>query len=176
MAREFVISDTHFSHRNILTFKKMGSPIRDFSNAEDMNMYMVERWNSVVGEGDTVIHLGDVVFAQDGFEYLSMLNGKKILVMGNHERHRLEQYTEHFDKIKAYWEIGDVLFSHIPVHPRELSRWSANCHGHLHTEQVMLEDGEIDPRYLCVSVEQWNYTPVPIETVMEIFRERGVLC
>lgn len=175
MGKIFVTSDTHFSHRNILNFTKGGRPVRDFPSVEAMNMYMVEKWNSVVGGEDIVIHLGDVVFAQTGFEYLSMLKGRKWLVMGNHERHKLERYTQHFEKIKAHWEFGDILLSHIPVHTRELERWSANVHGHLHTEKVLLENGEEDLRYLCLSVEQWDYTPISLSEIKETLSDRGVI-
>ena len=47
MANIFFISDTHFGHAGILSFKREdGSPLRDFLSVEEMDEHMVERWNS----------------------------------------------------------------------------------------------------------------------------------
>lgn len=176
--RTFVISDTHFSHQNILSFTDGKKPLRPFDTMEEMNEFMIEKWNSVVTENDTVIHLGDIVFAQTGFECLGKLNGKKIALMGNHERHKLSKYLEYFSDIRAYKEYNDMILCHIPVHESQLIRYTSCVHGHLHTKKVMLPypDHEIiDPRYFCVSVEQINYTPILLDEVRETFKKRGVL-
>jgi len=62
--KTFLISDTHWGHNNILTFKrKDGSPLRPgFTSIEEHDEYLIWKWNSVVGEGDKVYHLGDVGF------------------------------------------------------------------------------------------------------------------
>ena len=56
MSDIWVISDTHFGHNNMLKFKdKNGDPIRpNFSSTEEMDEHMIERWNSVVKDGDIV--------------------------------------------------------------------------------------------------------------------------
>lgn len=62
-------------------------------------------WQSVVRKGDTVVIPGDFSWAtyieqaQRDFEYLEKLNGKKIIVKGNHDywwstMNKLNQYTE----------------------------------------------------------------------------------
>ena len=178
MSKTFVISDTHFSHKNILTFTNGEKPLRPFSSMEEMDEYMISKWNSVVSPEDHVIHLGDVVFAQTGFECLGKLNGKKTLLMGNHERHKLSKYLEYFDDIRAYKEYNDCILSHIPVHESQFERWKANIHGHTHSISVKKNYalfGEVDdPRYFCVSVEQINYTPILITDVLNKLRERGI--
>jgi calcineurin-like phosphoesterase family protein len=174
--RTFLISDTHFSHKNIITFKDGLKPLRPFDTMEEMNEHMIECWNNVVTDEDTVINLGDVVFAQSGFECLGRLRGQKRLLFGNHERHKLEKYLDHFISVHAYMEIGDIILSHIPVHDSQMDRWKACIHGHLHSKNVMLGDGNTtDDRYFCVSVEQINYTPILLSDVIDIFRNRGVL-
>ena len=60
----WIVSDTHFMHKNILTFRDdKGELIRGkrFSDVQDMDETMIENWNSVVKPGDLVYHLGDVM-------------------------------------------------------------------------------------------------------------------
>ena len=60
MPNTFVISDTHFNHELILTFKDyVGKPVRHFDSVAQMNECMFDNWNSVVTPADTVYHLGD---------------------------------------------------------------------------------------------------------------------
>lgn len=61
-----------------------------------MNRDMIKIWNNTVRENDTVYFLGDLdINPKRGFRDISMLlNGKKILISGNHDmtfRHTKEQ-------------------------------------------------------------------------------------
>ena len=165
MAETYIISDHHFGHANSLTFlRKDGTKLRDFSSAEEMDEHMVQCWNSVVRPGDKVVHLGDVAINKKYLEILRRLNGKKKLIMGNHDIFDLKYYSEYFYDIKAYRVFDGHVFSHIPVHPSSIERWRGNVHGHLHEKKLD------DPRYICMSVEQGhvNYTPVPWYQVKEL--------
>lgn len=75
-------SDTHFWHRNIIEYTK-----RPFESVEEMNQELIKRWNSRVAPEDIIFHLGD--FAHCGSkklkEILDSLNGRKFLVLGNHD-------------------------------------------------------------------------------------------
>ena len=161
MTNTFLISDTHFTHRNILTFLNAeGKPIRPFSSIEEMDETMIENWNKVVKPSDKVYHLGDVTFK---FAYLQAimprLNGTKVLIKGNHDSFKLSQYAQFFKDVRAYSILDKFILSHIPIHEGSLSRWKGNIHGHLHERLVG------DPRYINVSCEQINYTPIPFETI-----------
>lgn len=177
MPETFIISDTHWGHANSLTFKKSdGSPLRDFVCAQEMDEHMVQRWNSVVRPEDKVIHLGDVVINKKYLEILRRLNGKKKLIMGNHDIFDMKYYTEHFYEMKAYRVFDKHIMSHVPVHKSSIGRFVANVHGHTHSEKVLLEDGTVDPHYISMCVEQphVNYTPVPWYRVKEILKARGI--
>lgn len=156
MANEiWVISDTHFGHTNILEYAN-----RPFQNVDDMNEYMVERWNSVVKEGDKVYHLGDVYFKDASM--LSQLNGKKRLILGNHDDGRDKKLLAVFQKILSYRMMPQfgLIFSHIPIHEKSLLRSGQECvnvHGHIH------EKPQISPRHRNVCVEELDYTPINIE-------------
>ena len=176
MSETFIISDTHFGHGNALTFKRAdGSPLRDFASVEEMDEHMIENWNRVVKPNDKVIHLGDIVINRKFLKTLERLNGKKKLIMGNHDIWDITDLIPYFYDVKAYRVFDKHIFSHIPVHKESIGRFAANVHGHLHSNEVM-EKGDIDPYYICMSVEQAhvNYTPVPWYVVKEILNKRGI--
>ncbi len=154
MNRIFVIADTHFGHKKALSF-------RPFETLADHDDYMVTQWNSVVKPKDTVWHLGDVLFGPDSFEILGKLNGRKKLVMGNHDGYPTSRYLEHFSQVVGAAVLHGVILTHIPIHPGQFSRFARNIHGHLHTTVID------DPRYINVSVEQINYTPVPLADLVD---------
>lgn len=162
--RTFLISDTHFGHANILTFiNSDGSKVRDFSSLEEMNETMIDNWNKVVSPSDNVYHLGDVLFTKKWLDLiLPRLNGTKVLIKGNHDNLKLSQYAQYFKDVRAYWVLDKYVLSHVPIHPESLSRWKANIHGHLHNNSLE------DTRYINVSVERINYTPVDFESIYEL--------
>ena len=51
----YYISDLHFLHKNCIQFDE-----RPFSDIEEMQRVMVEKWNRKITNGDTVYILGDV--------------------------------------------------------------------------------------------------------------------
>lgn len=155
--RVFVISDTHFGHKNILNFEAESRP---FATIEEHDGELVRRWNSVVKKNDTVWHLGDVLFGEHSFDTLKRLNGVKHLVMGNHDHYPIARYVEHFNKILGAVKLQDCILSHVPVHTSQLRRFKANIHGHLHSKTLD------DPRYINVCAEHWNLTPVLLDTVL----------
>lgn len=173
----FFISDLHLGHKNILTFKRdNGEPLRAFSDVDEMHAVMVDRWNAVVRNRDTVVVLGDVVIGRWGFQYLKAMRGRKILVKGNHDIFKLKDYAEHFEDIRAYDVKNGVIYSHVPVHPHSMGRFGINVHGHLHQRQVLVDESDpssIDPRYFNVSVERLDYTPMALEDLKKTVEARG---
>ena len=169
MSNVFLVSDTHFSHSNILTFlREDGLPLRDFSSIHEHDETIVHNWNSVVRPNDRVYHLGDVCFKFAHLQaIIPRLNGYKnaVLIKGNHDELKPSQYLQYFKDIRACSILDKFLLTHIPIHPDSLSRWKANIHGHLHANVVKLTDGTPDKRYINVSCEQINYTPIPFETI-----------
>lgn len=166
MSRTFVCADTHFGHRNILSFKREdGSPLRPFTSIEEHDDELVSRWNAVVKDEDRVYLLGDVVINRKALQTLHRLKGRKCLVKGNHDIFKLQDYTPYFDDIRAYvvqkYEERKVILSHIPIHEDSVGRYGVNVHGHLHSNKID------DPRYICVSMEHINYTPVVLQDLLK---------
>lgn len=162
MTTIWVIGDTHFGHANILKFlKDDGTQMRCFDSVEAMDEHMVWCWNSVVKPQDHVYHLGDVVLKAPGLGILNRLNGHKRLVRGNHDIFKTKQYSQYFEEIYGVRILNDMIISHIPIHPASLKeRWHGCVHGHLHNNHPALFLG---PRYLNVSVEMIDYTPITLE-------------
>jgi calcineurin-like phosphoesterase family protein len=168
MANTFLIADTHFGHKNIVNFvTKDGTPVRPWDDVDEMDEAMVDRWNDVVGPKDKVYVAGDVVINRRSLATVGRLNGDKVLIKGNHDIFRLKEYSEHFRDVRAYhvWVKLGIFLSHVPIHPMELARFGCNVHGHLHTNRVLTSDGQIDPRYLCVSAEHTDFAPISLEEV-----------
>lgn len=167
MSANWLVSDTHFGHEKTCTvFKRAdGTPLRPFASAEEMDETMIQRWNERVRPGDRVYHLGDVVINRRYLKVLERLNGRKVLIRGNHDIFKLEDYIPHFDDIRAYDVKNGLILSHVPVHPDSLSRFGSNIHGHLHANRVLLPDGTVDVRYHNVCVEMTDFAPILFEDV-----------
>jgi calcineurin-like phosphoesterase family protein len=175
----FYISDHHFSHA--ATWEKFkrsdGSPLRDFDSTESMDEHMIKCWNSVVRPQDSVYHCGDFVMNRKFLHIAQRLNGHKKLIRGNHDQpfSTKELLDAGFEEIYGvYVDIKrQFILSHVPLHPESLGRWGRNVHGHLHyhTVKVVVDGKEYDdPRYLNVSVENVNYTPINLDQVNERFQ------
>lgn len=115
----YYISDLHFYHGNLNT----SMDHRGFSSVEDMHQYMISQWNSRVRKQDEVVVLGDFSIgkAQETEEILKQLNGRKFLIVGNHDRFLSDKSFDRslFGWIEHYKELNDnkrkIILSHYPV-------------------------------------------------------------
>jgi len=167
MSNVFLASDHHFSHKNILVFKRDDgvTPLRSFDDTTHMNEYMVYKHNLVVKPSDRVYFLGDLCFHKRDLAILSRMNGRKVLIKGNHDTLELKEYLPYFDDIRGIHQFDGMVLSHIPIHIESLSRWKVNVHGHLHHRAVLKEGTKIpDERYISVCMERLDdYTPISLE-------------
>jgi len=172
----WVISDTHFLHKNILGFKDYvtGDLIRPgFDSIDQMNEYMIEQWNSHIKPGDKVIHCGDIMLGpKEQFKKMwKRLHGSKELILGNHDDAKFMAKNELVTKIRMWMPMHDhgIMLSHVPLHKSQLKRGIPgreyvpeqpcllNVHGHIHHHQSP------PGPYRCVCVEHTDYAPVHIE-------------
>ena len=132
---------------------------------------MIERWNSVVKDNDYVYHLGDVTFDYAyGFNSLmSRLRGKKRLIIGNHDKIWNPAFKAHFEKADLWKGFKEHNFTatHMPHRLESLRDGHFNVHGHTH--QNMMED----LRYINVSVEVRDYTPVHVDQIVKEIKRVG---
>lgn len=154
MSKTFFIGDTHFGHKSIIKFEAAARP---FETLDAMHSQMIKAWNSVVSKGDRVIHVGDFAFGTKNIEFAYQLNGLKYLIMGNHDAGNSAAYLRYFHKLLGCMEYEGNIITHIPVHESQFERYKTNIHGHLHSKNLA------DLRYINVSAEQLNLTPISYE-------------
>jgi len=111
-------SDPHYFHRRILELSN-----RPFANLEQMHEVLIENYNKVVGPGDTVIWVGDCFFGPKvkSKEIMDRLNGKKILVKGNHDQSDTRMIDIGFDFVchgmTLFIRGHGVELKHYPFNP-----------------------------------------------------------
>ena len=161
----WLTSDTHLNHHNILEYCK-----RPFHSSTHMDREIIRRWNERVSDGDTVFHLGDFVFRRtvDGVlkdynYYADQLNGKIILVKGNHDGRESKSIIT--SMIIKYHGI-DWYMSHEPT-----PVYKYNLHGHVHNLWRIRRSGN---RHLInVGVDSWGFAPISIEMILEELKSMG---
>ena len=167
----FFTSDTHFGHANIIRFCK-----RPFENVEEMNEVLIENWNKVVSDDDTVFHLGDFGGSNVWKEIIPRLKGHINLIIGNHDRKNLRQgYMSLFNMVvpQLQIEIEDtsIYLNHYPFLCYGGSyRGVWQLFGHVHSGpgadgldisrlRVLL------PTQYDVGVDNNNFTPISYKEV-----------
>lgn len=134
---KFYTSDTHFYHTNIIKYES-----RPFANSEEMNDYLIYKWNEKVKKGDEVYILGDFAFCtgKQANELLQKLNGQKYLVQGNHDSFLKDKEFDRkqFVWIKDYAKINDdgkkIIMFHYPIQVWDCRHHdSIHLYGHIHS-------------------------------------------
>ena len=170
----YFIADLHFDHKNVIKYEN-----RPFSDVNVMDIGLISNWNKVVTDSDTVYVLGDLTLSHN-FEncksYLSVLCGHKILVRGNHDSLTHEKYlAAGFERICPLEVVENaidghrLILSHYPPHPEEMQGYNYYLYGHVHGKWCPAEDKE---NALCVSCERINYTPISLDEVGEMLRQK----
>lgn len=154
------ISDNHFNHENIIKYCH-----RPFDSVGEMDNYMVKKWNSVVSESDLIYHLGDFALGLTPEEYkglLAELNGKIILIRGNHDRVGKKRLLEiGFLEVHNKLLIKNYLLTHRPQPEETLEDGVINIHGHIHNHSY--REGVDTSKYINTSVEVNEYKPIWID-------------
>ncbi len=173
----FLAGDHHFAHPNLLKFKRDdGTPLRVFSSTEEHDEHIISRHNETVRPQDHIYLIGDLAMDARALKLLNRMNGRKVLVRGNHDLYKLKFYLMngivqvHGCKVFTPKDTGlstRVICTHVPIHPDCIGVGVTNAHAHLHYRRVLLPDGTIDPRYKCVSMEHLdNYAPINLRELV----------
>lgn len=188
----WVTSDTHFGHQNIIRFCD-----RPYRSVGEMDYDLLHRWNSVVSPEDTVLHLGDLALGpiEESLQVASMLNGRRLLVPGNHDRVSSVQSTARRERFRPMYEDAgfevlpetvsllidntEVLASHYPYHRdhtekarherlRPVDTGLPLVHGHTHSTHVFFDSSK---REFHVGVEAHEHLPVHANVLVEWIRD-----
>lgn len=169
LGKDWFISDPHFSHKNIMKYES-----RPFIDTEHMDNVIIENYNKVVSEGDTVYWLGDMFFCKsDRMEYIAqrVSKGRNILIRGNHDRgvsngkfiklgfmpYKMLMYKGMMLTHEPITEVNMDILKTYGVHK--------NIHGHVHSQT----DSYDPTRYQCVSVEKIKYQPIGLAELLSRF-------
>jgi len=191
MSARYYTSDPHFGH------KFLACDIRGFVTVEDHDAQLIENWNKTVKPEDMVIIAGDYSLrnpTQTTWPDVNRLNGRKILVSGNHdgcwnghrEARRMHQaYLDAgFENIMDYMRLKldgvQVLISHFPYDgdhtPDDRSpQYRLRdygiplIHGHTH-ESYKISFSEAGTLQLHVGMDANNLTPVHESAIIEVLR------
>lgn len=167
MTREFIIADTHFGHKNIIHYEN-----RPFIDEDVMDEVLIKNWNDTVSKEDVVYHLGDVSFRnkEKTKEIMNQLNGKKTLIMGNHDPHTgtPKWWFECFDfVINGSLLIKEfIILSHAPVYT-SMNTPYCNIHGHTHGDITYRPN----TKRFCVSAEMVDYKPMLLTDIIRYFKD-----
>jgi calcineurin-like phosphoesterase family protein len=161
----FFTADTHFNHANIIPFCK-----RPFYSAEDMNAALVERWNSKVGAGDLVYHLGDFAWGDWG-PALERLSGEIILIRGGHDKKEAKKFASRFlhiaDLLDIVVEGYTIVLCHYCLRVWNKSHYDSwHLFGHSHGQLPALG------KSLDVGVDGHEFTPWSWEEVKDYMAGR----
>jgi calcineurin-like phosphoesterase family protein len=135
-----------------------------------MNYVITTNFNEVMGEGDSLYHLGDVAWKdENAFKFFDSLRVKQIhLVFGNHDNESIKNHP----KIKSHGWLkktkiggGGLTMSHFPM-----LAWMGmyHVHGHWHCKQETYH-----PRVVDVGVDGHNFYPWSEEQLIRRFNEQG---
>lgn len=164
-------SDTHFGHVSIIKHCN-----RPFASVEEMDEEMVKRWNSVVGNGDIVYHLGDFSLIRDAHkiqDYVKRLKGQIHLIYGNHDAKRM-QFLKGFADVKPYKEVKvnnqKVVLFHYPILSwNGMHRGTWHLHGHSHGSGKR----DLSVRRFDVGTDVWNFTPLSFDQVADEMKKHS---
>lgn len=151
-------------------------PLRPFTNTKEMDEFIIEKHNSRVKPSDHWYCLGDISMMRPRFvhEQVGKLNGHKRLIRGNHDIFKTKEYIEiGFEEIYGMRYIDNVCFTHFPIHPASVGRYSGVVHGHIHegpnlapAQWTVPETQErIVCPYLNITVEHTGYAPRNLEEI-----------
>jgi calcineurin-like phosphoesterase family protein len=180
--KEFITSDTHYFHKNIIQYSN-----RPFRDLNDMHFWLIDNWNYIVGKGDVVYHLGDFFFSTRPEEIdsiLGQLNGKIRLIKGNHDswlskldrlknKKKIEWVRDyHEEKFCVNGISYPVVMMHYPMH-----RWNRSHHGsiqfHGHSHGGVDPDNQALRRFdVGVDAEDNKFTPVKLSDLILRLNER----
>lgn len=146
----WLTSDLHFGHKNVLLHCPKRIELcgaKDTNDIEAHDKWLIELWNNTVSKKDTIYILGDFSFhsAEETKKILGNLNGKKYLILGNHDKssEHLNGYFEKITQIEVKTfkktvfpflkESFTVCMCHYPIAdwPHK-NYYSVMVHGHCH--------------------------------------------
>lgn len=156
--RVFVISDTHFYHKNVIRYCN-----RPYCTVEEMNWSLINNWNQFINYDDIVIFCGDFCFCRTAEKkevtsaLTEQLNGYKIIVKGNHDFKSLKYTDCGWDgEFYQEWIFNDRFsFRHRPDNLlTDAENFDFIFYGHVHDK--LLDWAPINCINVCVDANDFR--------------------
>ena len=166
----FFIADTHFGHSAIINLCH-----RPFESVEEMDSFMVDKWNEKVTGNDTVYIIGDLFYKhKEPEKILKQLKGKKRLIIGNHDGDWIKRVeaSKFFLSIDNFIETSDgkhpLVLCHYPLMSWKHEQKSYMVHGHIHNNTGALYWPVIkeNPRLLNAGADINGFEPVAFDEMV----------
>lgn len=171
MSSKFYTADIHFDHKNILQYCN-----RNFKTVEEMNDKIIDNWNKKVGRNDLVYIVGDFTLSTNPTRIQTLadnLNGKKILIKGNHDHKNPPGFEEVCDYKVVRDSVNGTTYRVVLFH-YAIEFWygahgkdrtgkfipTIHLHGHSHG-LAGVRDNRFD-----VGIDCWNYEPVTLKEIL----------
>jgi calcineurin-like phosphoesterase family protein len=158
MGDRWFTSDLHLGHENIIKYCN-----RPFKSVDEMDNVLIDNWNKVVKEFDTVYCLGDFCM-KNRQKYLERLNGYTYFLKGSHDKDIAQPYMIAINSRleDEYGNDRTIVLCHYAMRSWPLSHYASwHLFGHSH--------GKLESYGLSfdVGVDCWNFYPVSLEQVAE---------
>lgn len=179
--RHFILSDIHFSHKNILKYNP--ATRGQYPSVDDMNERFIANFNNQVTENDHTYILGDIGFCkpEQTMEFLKMMNGRKTIIHGNHDRElvassvfqnpeqrRLAGIIEDTPYKVVSHTVDGAKYGIILFHFR-IASWDGAHHGSIHFYGHEHGNGPvIDARCMDIGVDTNNMNPYLLDSAVRL--------
>lgn len=180
----YLTSDLHFGHNREFVYKPRG-----FDNIQDHDAAIIQRWNSIITNGDEVYILGDLMLNdnENGIKCLKQLRGHKYFIRGNHDTDtRVNLYMDEQGADITF--LGDATtlkyrgyhfyLSHYPtltgnLEKESLKQMTLNLYGHTHQKTNFYEDR---PYMYHVGIDSHDCYPVSIDQIIQDMNDKVKEC
>lgn len=121
----------HLGHTNMAKWRGFQD---DFYHDE----HLIDSWNGTVNKRDLTFILGDITMEKaNSYPLLDRLNGRKIVVLGNHDRWQdVGILLKHVDSVAGAIDYKGFMLTHVPIHPNEVVNYRGNIHAHIHHNKL----------------------------------------
>jgi len=175
MSQVRFIGCLHFGHESVAKW-------RDFENSFYHDELLISHWNRTVHKKDLTYILGDVTMEKSNDYYqLDRLNGRKIVVLGNHDLWQdVPKLLNYVDGVAGMIDYKGFALTHAPIHISEIGQYRGNIHAHIHHNNKLADfdvnlkydNIENNPvintkgRYFCVDAKLIDFKPKTIEELL----------
>lgn len=111
---------------------------RGFQDSFYHDEKVIDTWNQTVHKKDLTYILGDITMETDEHYYqLDRLNGRKIVVLGNHDmKEHVRTLLKYVETVAGMVDYKGFCLTHAPIHPNEVNFYRGNIHAHIHGNEL----------------------------------------